>query len=91
MRLLVAWPQVIRHHERVTTGSEGGDGEDPVDGVVDEIVSRLGLRVLVETEATTDDHAPEVAGLIADAAAEKARFEDMRDASWPTNRPGPRP
>ena len=60
--------------------TEGGCEEDPLDGVVDEIVSRLGLHATMETEATTDDHAADVAGLIADAEAEKARFEDTRDA-----------
>lgn len=64
----------------MTTGADGGCGEDSIDGVVEEIVSRLGLHAAVEAEATTDDHAADVAGLIADAAAEKARFVDTRDA-----------
>lgn len=70
-----------RHYERVTTGAERRRDNDPIDGDVDEIVARLGLHTVVETEATTDDHAADVAGLIADAAAEKARFDDTRDAS----------
>lgn len=70
-----------RHHERVTTGSDGPDDEEHIDRVVDEVVARLGLYTVAETEATTDDHAADVAGLIADAAAARARFEDTLDAS----------
>lgn len=70
-----------RHYERVTTASESRCDNDAIDGDVDEIVARLGLHTVVETEATTDDHAADVAGVIADAAAEKARFDDTRDAS----------
>jgi hypothetical protein len=65
----------------VTTGSEGRCDRGPIDDVADEIVSRLGLHAVVEAEAATDDHAADRAGLIADAAAEKARFDDTRDAS----------
>ena len=65
----------------MTDGSDSPRDEDTDDALVDELVSRLGLHAVVETEATTDDHAPEVADLIADAAARRARFEDTLDAS----------
>ena len=65
----------------MTTAPDARSDADSVDGVVDEILSRLGLHAVVETEATTNEHAADVAGLIADAAAERARFEDTLDAS----------
>lgn len=57
------------------------DDANPDEARVDEIVARLGLSDVVETEATSDEHAANVAALISDAEAHMARFEDTRDAT----------
>ena len=66
---------------QVGADSERQIDEAPDDDVVEAIVSGLGLRTCIETEARTDDHAVDVVGFIADAAAHRARFEDTLDAS----------
>lgn len=57
------------------------DDGNPHEDRVDEIVARLGLFDVVETEATSDEHAADVASVISDAEAHMARFEDTRDAT----------
>lgn len=57
------------------------DDANPDEARVDEIVARLGLSDVVETEATSDEHAADVAAAISDAEAYMARFEDTRDAT----------
>lgn len=56
------------------------DGDD-VAGVIKGVVSDLGLRTWVETEAGTDSHAAGVAEAISNATARRALFEDTHDAS----------